>query len=73
VIKSETALKKGYFGKGKVNPKLIHRIGDYILIAKKNYCILDGNYRGKPSFMKGNHGGTSREEMIVPLIVVDSD
>ena len=73
VIKSEIAIEKGYFGNGKANPKLKDRIGDFILLGKKDYCILDGIHFGDPHFMKGNHGGISRKEMVVPLIVVNSE
>jgi predicted AlkP superfamily pyrophosphatase or phosphodiesterase len=68
VYKSVDLLKKGVFGIGKVNEKLIDRIGDYVLVMKKNYIIKDFLITEKEKCHIGNHGGTSKEEMFVPLI-----
>ena len=65
--KSEDLVKKNYFGLFKPNKKLYDRIGDYTLIMKENYIIGDKN-----EFYIGNHSGLSEEEMLVPLIVIQS-
>jgi len=71
ILKSEEAIKKGLFGKGKIHPELKNRIGDYILIMKENYGIkdfmIDSDFNEQNL---GRHGGTSAEEMFVPLIVI---
>ncbi|RMF55538.1 hypothetical protein D6745_02050 [Candidatus Woesearchaeota archaeon] len=69
LYKSEYLLKNNYFGLFKPNPKLVDRIGDYILVMKKNYIIKDSVLGQKKSFHIGNHGGISADEMFVPLIV----
>ncbi|MBW2969434.1 hypothetical protein KY314_04980, partial [Candidatus Woesearchaeota archaeon] len=64
-------INKNYFGLKKPNPKLFDRTGDYILITKNNYMIKDFILGEKKEFHIGNHGGTSKEEMFVPLILID--
>lgn len=72
IYKSEYLIKKNFFGLFKPNPKLFDRVGDYILICKDNYIIKDkvsvGEEKKKPHI--GHHGGASKEEMLVPLVVV---
>ncbi len=69
---SEELVKKGLFGLFKPHPGLYDRVGDYVLLMKKNYVLLQGLF-GKPAHEHiGNHGGMSKEELFVPLIVVKS-
>jgi len=69
--KSIDLLNEGWFGPGNHHPMLKHRIGDYVLLAKENYVLLDRLYGGEATFaLMGNHGGISKEEIEVPLIVV---
>lgn len=73
MFKSEELVRKGYFGKvpGKEHEKLKERIGDYTLIAKENYALKDFLLGEKVKFNKASHGGVSKEEMGVPLVVVE--
>ena len=65
---SRSLLDEGYFGKGPAHPRLDDRIGHYTLIMKENYIIKD-QLAGEPPFAHvGVHGGTSAQEMYVPLI-----
>ena len=68
--KSSDMLKKNYFGLFKPNPKLLDRIGDYTLIMKENYTLKDRLANEKREINVGDHGGVSKEEMFVPLIVI---
>jgi hypothetical protein len=70
LYKSEDIIARNLFGLGKPNPKLFDRLGDYILIMKKNYIIKDSVLGEKDHEHLGNHGGFSKEEMLVPLIVL---
>jgi predicted AlkP superfamily pyrophosphatase or phosphodiesterase len=70
VFKREDIIRKNYFGLFKPNPKLFDRIGDYVLIMKDNYLLKDSLLNQKRHFHIGNHGGVSRNEMIVPLVVI---
>lgn len=69
MFKGEDLIKKNYYGLGKPNPRLFDRVGDYVLVAKENY-IVDSSFKKKKKLNIGHHGGVSRDEMIVPLVVV---
>lgn len=71
LVPSEQLIEEGYFGIGKVNPKLYKRIGDYTLLMKDNYVLYDQLYNEERHSMIGVHGGLSEDEMLVPLIVVN--
>ncbi len=70
IYRSEALLNNHFFGLFEPHPKLKDRIGDYVLIMKENYVILDGLLGKKPDFPIGNHGGVSKDELYVPLIVL---
>jgi predicted AlkP superfamily pyrophosphatase or phosphodiesterase len=68
--KSEELIQKNYFGLYEPNEKLKDRVGDYTLIMKDNFIMKDLVLGEDRNVFTGNHGGVSREEMIVPLIVI---
>ena len=70
LCKSKDLIKKNYFGLFKPNKKLFDRVGDYVLIMKENYVIMDSLLGEKRGFHIGNHGGVSKQEMYVPLIII---
>ena len=67
--KSEDLIQKGLFGLYKPHKMLLERIGDYVLIMKENYIIKNQLLREKENLFISNHGGMSKEEMFVPLII----
>ena len=70
VYRSEDLIKRGLFGLFKPHKHFFDRIGDYVIIMKKNYTIRQKPL-GKPIvYHTGVHGGISPEEMFVPLIVI---
>jgi hypothetical protein len=69
MYRGEDLIKEGFFGLFEPNDKLCERVGDYILIMKDNYIMRDTVPGEKPNRNIGNHGGTSREEMFVPLMI----
>lgn len=71
LYKNEELIKKNYFGLFKPNEKLLSRIGDYTLIMKDNYIIKNLAEGEKLHFDRGNHGGVSKEEMFVPLVIIN--
>jgi len=73
MYKSEELIKKNVFGLGKPNPKLFDRVGDYILVMKDNYIIRDKVLGQGKKFHIGHHAGVSKDEMLVPLVVVKKD
>lgn len=69
--KSVNLIKDNYFGLFEPNEKLKDRIGDYTLIMKDNYIMRDSVLGEKRSNFTGHHGGMSKEEMFVPLVVIE--
>lgn len=69
--KSDDLIKNNYFGLFKPNKKLKERVGDYTLIMKENYIMKDLVLGEERRIYIGNHGGMSKEEMFVPLIVIE--
>lgn len=72
VYSSKDLIKRNFFGLFEPNPKLYHRVGDYILIMKDNYIIKDFLINQEEKYDLGNHGGLSHQEMYVPLIIYSS-
>lgn len=59
----------GWFGPGLHHPRLLDRIGDYVLVPKGRGIVRDAVFGEKKASMVGYHGGAHPDEMWVPLIV----
>jgi len=70
--RAQTLVAKNYFGLFEPNPSLSDRIGDYILIMRENYVLKDTIVGEREYSLKAYHGGMTKEEMYVPLVVMDS-
>jgi hypothetical protein len=66
---SEELLDAGWFGLGQPDPRLLQRLGDYVLIMGGRYVIKDSLLVEGAWADIGVHGGASEDEMLVPLIV----
>lgn len=73
VFPSKELVRKGYFGLFKPTPDLMDRIGDYTIIMKDNYALYDPMPHEKLKIMKGLHGGLTKEELYIPLVIVNED
>ncbi|MFW9801821.1 MAG: alkaline phosphatase family protein [Candidatus Thorarchaeota archaeon] len=71
VHKSEDLVKDNWFGLYEENPRLSGRVGDYTLIFNDGYAVLNSFPGQEAPSLIGHHGGTSSEEMNVPLIVIN--
>lgn len=69
--KSRELIDEGYFGTGLPDPRLVDRVGEYVLLMKENYTIKDRLLNEKVFQQKGVHGGLSGQELYVPLIILD--
>jgi hypothetical protein len=69
---SSELIADGWFGQGEAHPELQERVGHYTLVMKQNYKIKEWVLGEKHYQHIGVHGGVSREEMRVPLILVES-
>ena len=65
-------IKDGYFGLFGNNPSFVSRVGDFILTAKENYVIKDFLHGEEVKFHQADHGGLDRQEMFVPLIMLEA-
>jgi predicted AlkP superfamily pyrophosphatase or phosphodiesterase len=66
---SADLLAEGWFGPGAPHPRLAERIGDYIVVMKDRYAIRDVLPGERRHAQIGVHGGTTVDEMLVPLVV----
>lgn len=60
---------EGWFGPGRAHPRFAERIGDVALVMRERYTIKDWVAGEARHLHVGNHGGTSEDEMLIPLIV----
>lgn len=66
---SRELAQEGWFGGGAPHPRFAERIGDVTLMMRDRYAVKDW-IAGEPRHLHiGNHGGTSEDEMMIPLIV----
>ena len=66
---SRELVDEGWFGPGRAHARLDERIGDVALVMRGRYTVKDWT-PGEPRYLHiGNHGGTSEDEMMVPLIL----
>ena len=69
VVDSASMIDEGWFGLAEPHPRLRERVGDFALVMRSDYVIRD-RIAGEKRFRHlGAHGGVSRDEMEVPLIV----
>lgn len=66
---SRELVERGWFGLGTPNPHLAERVGDYVLLMRGNHAVKDWVPGERHHLQVGMHGGTSEDEMFVPLIV----
>lgn len=62
-------LQEKIFGMYEPHPRFTERVGDYVLLMKKNYIMRDRLLGEEKEALIGNHGGVSPDEMEVPLIL----
>ncbi|HTP61153.1 MAG TPA: alkaline phosphatase family protein [Burkholderiales bacterium] len=69
VRRSAELQEEGWFGPGRAHAHFAERIGDVALVMKGHGTIKDW-VAGEPRHLHiGNHGGTSDDEMNIPLVV----
>jgi hypothetical protein len=69
VLPSNLLVEQGWFGGGAPHPRFAERIGDVAILMNDGYTLKDW-LPGEPRHLHiGNHGGTSEDEMTIPLIL----
>lgn len=66
---SDELVKMNLFGYGQANPKFREYLGDYFSIAIDKYAF---HLSGKKAH-KATHAGLTKDEMLIPLIINDSN
>ncbi|MFC3532254.1 alkaline phosphatase family protein [Vogesella facilis] len=69
VLRAEDVLAAEWFGPPPHHPQLAARLGDYVLLLKDDWGLLQMVDDKERPRLIGNHGGMSRAEMAIPLIV----
>lgn len=67
---SSELVAAGWYGPPPLNARLLSRIGDFALVLKDDWTIVDWLPGEKRHDMIGVHGGISAAEMRVPLLAV---
>ncbi|MHA1731540.1 MAG: alkaline phosphatase family protein [Promethearchaeota archaeon] len=62
-------VEAGYLGAGTPHPRLLDRMGDYVLLMEDGYVLRDRLLGEEWRDMVGYHGGLSEDEAFVPLVV----
>lgn len=70
VLPSREALARGLFGPGEPSATTLDRLGDCVVIGRERAYLW---WAEKENPLLGRHGGTSAEEMLVPLLAVRLD
>jgi len=72
LLKYEDLVSQEFFGLFAPYPRLLDRVGDYVLLAKENYVLREDLIGEERETFIGHHGGVSEQEMFVPLIVASN-
>lgn len=63
---------EGWFGPGRPHPRFAERIGDVALVMRGRATVKDWVPGEARHLHIGNHGGTSEDEMNIPLVVAQA-
>lgn len=69
---SRELVDEGWFGPGRPHPRFAERIGDVAIVMRGRGTVKDRVPGEKPHAFVGDHGGTSEDEMRIPLVVAQT-
>ena len=64
-------ISSDWFGLGTPHPRLRERICDRVLLLEEDYLLKDWLPQERRFEMIGVHGGLSRDELWVPLVLAE--
>ena len=70
LLTKEEVRKKKLFGDGTEHPEFNDMLGDFLAVAVDDLSIF--NTREEKDFFIGVHAGLTEDEMIIPLIVIET-
>ena len=72
LFKSEDAINYGFYGNGEIHKRIPIALGNYVAFATNRYYFQYMNAPDGKSFVfKSHHAGITRDEMRIPLIIVE--
>ncbi len=71
VVETEVMVKDGWFGLGEPSEEFLERAGNLMVVPLGKETIWFANPDGRRLSFLGQHGGLSREEMMVPFAVAN--
>ena len=72
VMPSEELVAQGWFGPGTPHPRFAERVGDVALLMRGHYTVKDWIPGEARHLHIGNHGGTTDDEMLIPLVMEET-
>lgn len=71
VYKTQDLLAQHFFGTQAPSSVFLHRLGNVVILPYKNESVWWSGVGGKPTMnFLGHHGGLTREEMEIPLLLL---
>lgn len=67
----EQIIESGIFGPGTPHKKSLDFVGDFVAVATGGLGITYRNSNGEYNDFKASHAGLTKNEMLVPLIIID--
>ena len=71
-VASQSLIEEGVFGPGPCHPGLRERVGDFTLLMRDGYAIMQTLPGEETPKLIGMHGGCSAAELRVPLILAEA-
>jgi predicted AlkP superfamily pyrophosphatase or phosphodiesterase len=71
LVSAEDMIEQKFFGLGEPTKKFKQRIGHFNLLMKDDYALFDNVLGEEPAEFVGLHGGTTKEEMEVPVFIFE--
>jgi len=68
VLKTHEAVKAGLFGLGRPKRRFLDRVGNLMILPRRNEVVWYKYRRGARFGAKGHHGGLAPREMLIPLV-----
>ena len=72
VMPSDEFVAQGWFGPGTPHPRFSERVGDVVLLMRGHYTVKDWAPGEARHLHIGNHGGTTEDEMLIPLVMEET-
>jgi predicted AlkP superfamily pyrophosphatase or phosphodiesterase len=73
IVETKQAIKQGLFGHGKPSERFVDRAGNLLILPYKNETVWFDHFKEVNYTPLGQHGGLSKDEMLVPLAVTTLD